>query len=206
MSPVTAHLHGTRVAILVDDGFEQVELTAPREALDGAGALTRVVSPESGSVRAWDTDEWGTSVPVDVLLSEADPADFDALLLPGGVMNPDRLRMNRLAVEFVKSFFKDHKPVAAICHGPWMLIEADVVRGRMLTSWPSLRTDLRNAGATWTDREVVTDRSLVTSRMPDDIPAFNARMIALFESTDQPLTRTVSHSGQLPLSSKKSSK
>jgi protease I len=171
-------LLGKRVAILVDDGFEQVELEQPRKALNDAGAETVVVSPRDDVVKGWDHDRWGEQIDVDLPLEKAHSEDFDALLLPGGVMNPDHLRMNRNAVEFVKEFFDQEKPVAAICHGPWMLVEADVVRGRHLTSWPSLETDLTNAGARWTDREVVIDGNLVTSRKPDDIPAFNQKMIA----------------------------
>ena len=170
-------LTGKRVAILVEQGFEQVELIKPRKALDKLGAQTQVVSPQEGEVRGWNVKRWAKSVPVDVPLESANPADFDALLLPGGVMNPDKLRMNPKAVEFVKHFFAEGKPVAAICHGPWMLVEADVVRGRTLTSWPSLETDIRNAGGNWVDQEVVVDNGLVTSRKPDDIRAFNKKMI-----------------------------
>lgn len=174
-------LRDLKIAILVAQGFEQVELTEPRKALERAGARTSVVSPEEGHVRGWDHTQWGDEVPVDVPLETADPRAFDALLLPGGVMNPDHLRMNPAAVQFVKAFFEDHKPVAAICHGPWMLAEADVIRGRKLTSYPSIRTDLKNAGAEWTDSEVVVDNGLVTSRKPDDIPAFNRKMIEEFQ-------------------------
>ncbi len=173
-------LQGKRVAILAANGFEQAELLEPRKALDAAGAKTSVVSPESGSVKGWSEKEWGKSVPVDVPLSSAKAEQFDALLLPGGVMNPDTLRMNPDAVKFVKAFVDAGKPVAAICHGPWTLVEADAVRGRKLTSWPSLKTDIRNAGGTWTDEEVVVDRGLVTSRKPADIPAFNREMIRTF--------------------------
>jgi len=173
-------LNGKRVAILATDGVEQVELTDPRNALDDAGATTVVVSPKEGTIKGWQHDHWGDDIPVDRALSEASPDDFDALLLPGGVMNPDRLRMDKQAVQFVKGFFQAGKPVAAICHGPWMLVEADVVRNRAMTSWPSLQTDIRNAGGDWVDREVVTDMGLVTSRKPDDIPAFNRKMIEEF--------------------------
>jgi protease I len=173
-------LNGKRVAILVENGFEQVELTEPRKALDQAGARTQVVSPVEGQVRGWKFKEWGDSIPVDLPLGEARADDFDALLLPGGVINPDKLRMNPQAVAFVRAFHDAKKPIAAICHGPWTLVEADVVRGRRMTSWPSLRTDLRNAGATWVDEEVVTDQGLVTSRKPDDIPAFSRKMIEEF--------------------------
>lgn len=170
-------LSGKKVAILVTDGFEQSELIQPREALDQAGAETSVVSPKSDSVRGWDEDDFGDSVKVDVPLDRASPGEYDALLLPGGVMNPDKLRMVPEAVQFVRHFFEAGKPVAAICHGPQMLIEADAVRGRRLTSYASLKTDLRNAGAEWVDEAVVTDQGLVTSRRPGDIPQFNAKMI-----------------------------
>lgn len=177
----TAHkLAGKRVAILVANGFEQVELTEPRQALDAAGARTFIVSPEKGKVKGWNHTDWGDKFQVDVPLSEARPDQFDALLLPGGVMNPDKLRMNPAAVKFVKAFFDEHKPVAAICHGPWTLVEAGVVRGRTLTSWPSLQTDIRNAGGKWEDKPVIKDDGLVTSRQPADIPAFNEQMIDLF--------------------------
>jgi len=173
-------LRGKRVAILATDGVEQIELTEPRKALDAAGARTVVVSPKSGSIKGWDHDHWGETIPVDQSLDDARADQFDALMLPGGVMNPDRLRRNERAVQFVRSFFDAGKPVAAICHAPWMLVEADVVDGRTITSWPSLRTDIRNAGGDWVDREVVTDQGLVTSRKPDDIPAFNRKMIEEF--------------------------
>lgn len=173
-------LKGLKVAILATDGFEQVELLEPRKALDQAGAQTTVISPKLGKIRAWRSTEWVEPVKVDQALDSADPQDYDALLLPGGVMNPDKLRMEPKAVQFVKAFFQENRPVAAICHGPWILVEADVVRGRRVASWPSIKTDLRNAGAEWCDEEAVTDRNLVSSRKPDDIPAFNRAMIALF--------------------------
>jgi protease I len=176
----TGTLQGKKVAILVTDGFEQVELLEPRQALDEAGATTKVVSPAGKKVKGWNHKQWGDEVPVDVPLESAKAKEFDALLLPGGVMNPDNLRMNTKAVEFVKQFTDAGKPVAAICHGPWTLVEAGAVRGRTMTSWPSLKTDLKNAGATWVDKEVVNDQGLVTSRKPDDIPAFNREMIRLF--------------------------
>jgi protease I len=174
---MTQHLNGKKVAILVTDGFEQVELTEPRKALEEAGAQTRIVSPAQGQVKGWKDKEWGDVFPVDIPLDNASPDDYDMLLLPGGVMNPDQLRMIPKAVRFVREFFDAGKPIAAICHGPWTLVEADVVRGYTLTSWPSLQTDIRNAGGIWVDREVVTDNGLVTSRKPDDIPAFNRKMI-----------------------------
>lgn len=173
-------LNGKRVAILVTDGFEQAELIEPRKALEKAGAKTDVVSPAGSSVKAWDEKDWGKKVSVDVALKKADPDDYDALLLPGGVLNPDKLRMDETAVQFVKSFFEEGKPVAAICHGPMMLIEAGVVEGRRLTSYPSIKTDLKNAGAEWVDEQVVVDNGLVTSRKPADIPAFNRKMIEEF--------------------------
>jgi protease I len=180
------NLQDKTIAILVTDGFEQSELLEPKKALDQAGATTKVVSPSQGKVKGWNHKEWGQEVPVDVPLNSARPDDFDALLLPGGVMNPDHLRMNPQAVEFVKSFTDAGKPVAAICHGPWTLIEAGAVQGHTMTSWPSLKTDLKNAGANWVDKEVVRDGKLVTSRKPDDIPAFNREMIQLFsEATAQ---------------------
>jgi protease I len=173
-------LNGKRVAILATDGVEEVELTKPRDALDAAGATTILISPKAEYIKAWQHDHWGDDLPVDLILSSADANDYDALMLPGGVMNPDNLRMDTSAVEFVRAFFDAGKPVAAICHAPWLLVEADVVRGRTVTSWPSLHTDLRNAGADWVDREVVTDEGLVTSRKPADIPAFNRKMIEEF--------------------------
>jgi protease I len=180
-------LYGKRVAILVTDGFEQAELLEPRKALDDAGATAQVISPAIDKVKGWNHTNWGNEIPVDVSLDSARAEDYHALLLPGGVMNPDRLRMNPKAVDFVKHFTDAGKPVAAICHGPWTLIEAGAVRGRTLTSWPSLKTDLRNAGANWVDHEVVADGSLVTSRKPDDIPAFNRAMLRLFtESRSEP--------------------
>ena len=171
---------GKRVAALVTKGFEQVELFEPRQALTDSGAVVHVVSPESGSVRSWNHIDWGEDVRVDRSLTEARADDYDALLLPGGVMNPDHLRMNEEAVEFVKRFFDDGKPIAVICHGPWTLIEADVVRGLTMTSYPSLKTDLRNAGANWVDRDVVVDRGIVSSRKPADLSAFNRKMLEEF--------------------------
>jgi len=179
------NLKGKKVAILVTDGFEQVELLQPREALDKAGAETKVVSLKEGPVKGWDMTKWGKEVPADLTLDNAKPDDFDALLLPGGVINPDKLRMEPKAIAFVKSFFDAGKPVAAICHGPWTIIEAGVARGRKIASWPSLKTDVRNAGAEWVDKEAVTDGNLVTARKPDDIPAFNRAMIELISKGSQ---------------------
>jgi protease I len=177
---MSEQLNGKKVAILVENGFEEVELTKPREALDQAGAQTQIVSPVRDRVKAWRHTDWGETFPVDVALDRANPSDFDALLLPGGVLNPDKLRMNEKAVEFVRAFFDEGKPVAAICHGPQTLIEAEAVDGRKVTSYHSIKTDLQNAGAKWVDQEVVVDNGLVTSRKPDDIPAFNRKMIEEF--------------------------
>jgi protease I len=173
-------LNGKRVAILAADGFEQVELTGPKQALEKAGAQALIVSPVEGQIEGWHHYDAGDKFDVDVPLAEADAQNFDALLLPGGVANPDQLRMIPEAVEFVKAFFDAGKPVAAICHGPWTLIEAGAVEGRKITSWPSIKTDLVNAGAEWVDSQVVVDNGLVTSRKPDDIPAFNEKMIEEF--------------------------
>jgi PfpI family intracellular protease len=175
-------LKGISVAILVTDGFEQVELTEPRKALDEAGATTKIVSPKDQRVRAWNFTDWGIELPVDVELEQAKPEVFDALLLPGGVINPDSLRIGSNAVAFVKAFFDAGKPVASICHGPWTVIETGAARGRRITSWPSLKTDLVNAGADWVDEQAVVDKGLVTSRSPDDMPAFNRETIKLFSS------------------------
>jgi protease I len=195
MAANTPSLTGKRVAILATDGVEQEELTEPRKALDAAGASTKVVSPKSGSIKGWNHTNWGDPIKVDVTLDNTSADDFDALLLPGGVMNPDHLRTNENAVNFVRAFFEAGKPVAAICHGPWLLVEADVVRGRNVTSWPSLETDLRNAGANWTDSQVVTDHGLVTSRKPDDIPAFNRKMIEEFAEGIHEEQRASVHAG-----------
>jgi protease I len=173
-------LQGKKIAILVADGFEQVELTEPKKALEQAGAQTQIVSPAKDQVKGWQHTNWGDTFSVDVPLASANAGDYDGLLLPGGVMNPDKLRRDPQAVRFVKQFFEAKKPVASICHGPWLLVEADVVRGRTVTSYESIKTDLKNAGANWVDQEVVTDQGLVTSRKPDDIPAFNRKMIEEF--------------------------
>jgi protease I len=173
-------LEGLSVAILATDGFEQSELLEPRKALDDAGADTWIVSPKDDRIRGWNHGDWGETVQVDLPLDRADAARFDALVLPGGVMNPDRLRIDPRAVDFVRAFHDAGKPIAAICHGPWTLIEAGVVQDRRLTSWPSLETDLRNAGAEWTDAPVVRDGLLVTSRKPDDLPQFNRAIVETF--------------------------
>jgi protease I len=170
-------LNGKKIAILVEDGFEQVELTSPKQALEEAGATTHIISPKRDKVKGWEHTKWGQEFPVDVAIEQANANNYDALLLPGGVMNPDKLRINKPAVQFVRSFFDQKKPVAAICHGPWTLVEADVVKGRKVTSYPSLQTDLKNAGANWVDQEVVVDQGLVTSRNVDDLPAFNRKLV-----------------------------
>jgi protease I len=171
------NLHGKKIAILATDGFEQVELTEPRKALDEAGATTEVIAPKSGEIKGWKFTEWGDKVKVDKTLDQAKAQDYDALMLPGGVINPDHLRMEPKAVQFVKDFVATGRTVAAICHGPWTLIEAGVVQGKTMTSWPSIRTDLKNAGANVVDREVATDGQFITSRKPDDIPAFSKTII-----------------------------
>jgi protease I len=173
-------LENFKVAILVADGFEQVEMTEPRRALEEAGATTEIVSIENEKVRGWKHTEWGDKFTVDKTVDEITPEEYDALLLPGGVMNPDKLRADETAVSFVRSFFESGKPIASICHGPWTLIEADVVRGKRMTSYHSIKTDLINAGADWEDEPVVVDDGLVTSRRPDDIPQFNEEMIGEF--------------------------
>jgi protease I len=176
----SSELKGKRVAILATNGVEEEELTKPRRALDEAGAKTSLISPESGKIRSWAHTDWGDEYTVDLSVDDARSEDFDALFIPGGVMSPDLLRLNERAVDFVRSFADAGKPIGSICHGPWMLAEADLVRGRTVTSWPSLETDLRNAGAEWVDREVVTDGLIVTSRKPADIPAFSRELIELF--------------------------
>lgn len=173
-------LKNRKVAIVVENGFEQVELTEPRKALQQAGAQTEIVSPQKSKVKAWNFEDWGVELPVDKQIEQARAQDYDALLLPGGVMNPDKLRVNETVLNFVRDFFKAGKPVAVICHGPWTLINAGVVQGRKITSWPSVQMDLKNAGADWVDQEVVVDNGLVSSRKPDDIPAFSKKMIEEF--------------------------
>jgi|SRR5690554_1608719 len=170
-------LEDKKVAILLTDGFEEVEFTKPLKALKDSGATVHVIAPHSGKVKAWNSKDWGDSYDVDKTIDEAKAEDYNALMLPGGVMNPDKLRMNKKAVAFTKNFFEAGKPVAAICHAPQLLIETGALNGRTLTSYPSLRTDLENAGATWKDEEVIVDHGLTTSRNPDDIPAFINKML-----------------------------
>jgi protease I len=191
---MSTQLQGKTIAILVDNGFEQAELTEPRQALEDAGATTQIVSPQSDTVRAWQHIEWGETFNTDVSLDQAHPAQYDALVLPGGVMNPDNLRTNTKVLSFVRSFFNSGKPIATICHGPWTLIDAGVVQGLTMTSYPSLKTDLSNAGAQWVDQEVVVDQGIISSRNPGDLPAFNATIVAEFVrepvAREQPTTST----------------
>jgi protease I len=176
---MSSELRGKKIAILATDGFEQAELIEPRKALNNVGATTVVIAPKNGEIRGWNKKDWGQPVKVDLPLADANPHDYDALLLPGGVMNPDHLRMDPAAVNFVRQFVSTGKPIAAICHGPWTLVEANALRGKTVTSWPSLKTDIKNAGGNWVDQAVVTDGQFIFSRKPDDIPAFNK---AIFEA------------------------
>ncbi|HEV2131020.1 MAG TPA: type 1 glutamine amidotransferase domain-containing protein [Longimicrobiaceae bacterium] len=173
-------LNGKKIAILVENGFEQIELTDPKQALEQAGARTHIVSPQESKVKGWEKTDWGDEFEVDVQLEKARADDYDGLLLPGGVMNPDKLRRNPKVQQFVRAFFEAGKPVAAICHAPWTLIDAGVVDGRTVTSYETLQLDLKNAGANWVDKEVVVDNGLVTSRKPGDLPVFNRKMIEEF--------------------------
>ena len=174
---MSSELKGKKIAILATDGFEQAELIEPRKALNNAGATTVVIAPKNGEIKGWNKKDWGQPVKVDMPLADANPHDFDALVLPGGVMNPDHLRMDPAAVNFVRQFVSTGKTVAAICHGPWILVEADALRGKKVTSWPSLKTDIKNAGGNWMDQAVVTDGQFIFSRKPDDIPAFNKAIL-----------------------------
>ncbi|HEY9125775.1 MAG TPA: type 1 glutamine amidotransferase domain-containing protein [Acidobacteriaceae bacterium] len=174
---MSTNLKGKKVAILASNGFEESELTGPRQHLEAAGAQTEILSLKTGPIKGWNHTDWGKSVNADRAVKDASPADYDALVLPGGQMNPDNLRVDKDAVAFIRDFAESGKPVAAICHGPWTLIEAGVVNGRTMTSWPSLKTDLRNAGADWVDKEVVQDGNIITSRKPDDIAAFSKKLI-----------------------------
>ena len=166
-----------RIAILATNGFEQSELMDPRESLKTAGYAVDVVSPEAGSIRGWKDKDWGDTVDVDVALADADAKDYDALVLPGGVINPDKLRMDAAALDFIRAFADDDKVIAAICHAPWLLVESGIAKDRDVTSWPSVRTDLENAGGRWRDEAVVEDGNLITSRKPEDIPAFSRAVI-----------------------------
>lgn len=173
-------LTGKRIAVLVANGFEQSEMTKPKKALEDAGAVVDIISPEKEVVKGWKHTSWGDEFTIDIPLAQANPQDYDALLLPGGVMNPDKLRLDNQAIDFIQKMFNANKPIAAICHGPWTLINANAVKGYKMTSWPSIKLDLVNAGAEWVDEECVIDRGLVTSRNPNDIPAFNKGMIQVF--------------------------
>jgi protease I len=172
-----AKLSGKKVAILTENGFEEVELTSPKKALEEAGAEVHIVSPQKDKVKGWDQDHWSIELPVDVVVEEADASDYDALMVPGGVINPDKMRINKACVEFAQQFLEMGKPVAAICHGPQLLIETGLINGRNMTSYPSIKTDLQNAGVFWDDKEVIVDNGLVTSRSPQDLEAFNKKMI-----------------------------
>ena len=188
-----ATLKGKKVAILTESGFEEVELTSPKKALEDAGARVEIVSPQKEKVKAWAHDHWSIELPVDVNVEEADPNDYDALMIPGGVLNPDKMRMNDKCVEFAQHFLQEGKPVAAICHGPQLLIETGMLEGRNMTSYPSVKTDMINAGAIWADREVIVDNGLVTSRSPKDLEAFNKKMIEeIKEGQHSPVTRAPS--------------
>jgi protease I len=177
---VADQLQGKKVAFLFTEGVEQVELTEPLEAVRGAGADADLVSLRTGDVQMWQHFDKGDTIEATKAVKDVHASDYDGLVVPGGVANPDQMRADEDAVRFVREFFEEHKPVGVICHGPWLLAEADVVRGRTVTSWPSLQTDLRNAGANWVDEEVVVDNGLVTSRKPDDLPAFNAKLVEEF--------------------------
>lgn len=174
---MTNELKNIKIAILATNGFEQSELAKPKEALEAAGAIVKIVSPQSGMIKGWTNKNWGDAFKVDIELKDAKADEFEALVLPGGVMNPDQLRIATGAIEFIKAFVKTNKPIAAICHGPWTLIDAGAVKGKTVTSWPSIKEDLKNAGAQWVDKEVVVDGNLITSRKPDDLPAFNKEII-----------------------------
>jgi protease I len=181
---MSATLNDKKVAILVaNEGIEQVELTEPRRALEAAGATVELLAPEAGEAQAFNHLDKADTFAIDRIVADADADDYDALMLPGGVANPDTLRTHPAAVQFVRAFFDTGKPVAAICHAPWTLVEADVLRGRTLTSWPSLQTDIRNAGATWVDEQVIVDDHLITSRKPDDLDAFNTKMLEAIAAT-----------------------
>lgn len=185
-----ATLTGKKVAILTENGFEEVELTSPKKALEDAGAKVEIVSPQKEKVKAWAHDHWSIELPVDATVEDADPNDYDALVVPGGVLNPDKMRLNENCIEFAQHFLQKGKPVAAICHGPQLLIETGMLEGRNMTSYSSIKTDLMNAGALWIDREVVVDNGLVTSRSPQDLDAFNKKMIEeIKEGQHSPVVR-----------------
>jgi len=174
-------LSGKKIAIITENGFEEIELTSPKQVLEGAGAQVDIISPQKEKVRAWDHDHWSIVLPVDVQLEDANPEDYDALMVPGGVLNPDQMRTNKACVEFAQHFLEAGKPVAAICHGPQLLIETGLLKGRKMTSYPAIKTDLQNAGVDWVDQEVVVDKGLVTSRSPKDLEAFNKKMVEEFK-------------------------
>lgn len=176
---MTGILKNIKIAMLATDGFEQSEMTDPKKALEDAGAEVHLISLKRGKIKGWKHDSWGDEFTVDKDLNEVNPEDYKGLVLPGGVINPDKLRLSEAAIDFIKDFVKKDKPIAAICHGPWTLIDANAVKGKILTSWSSIKTDLINAGAKWVDKEVVRDGQLVTSRKPDDIPAFNEALIKM---------------------------
>jgi protease I len=187
---VMKNLEGKKIAIVTENGFEEVELTSPKKALEEAGATVHIVSPQKEKVKAWDHDHWSIELPVDVNITEADPDNYDALVIPGGVINPDKMRLNRDCIEFALSFLLEGKPIGAICHGPQLLIETHRLNGRDMTSYWSLKTDIENAGANWYDKEVVVDHGLVTSRSPKDLEAFNKKLIEeIKEGVHQPLTQ-----------------
>lgn len=188
---------GKKVAILTENGFEEVELTSPMNALEAAGVQVTVISPKEGKVKAWNHDHWSIEVTVDQALDKAKPEDFDMLVLPGGVMNPDKLRTNKAAVAFAQHFIEQGKPLAAICHGPQLLIETGMLEGRNMTSYPSLQTDLENAGVIWEDKEVVVDNGLVTSRSPEDLDAFNKKMIEELSEGRHATTGQFTHTDRL---------
>ena len=181
---MSSELKGKKIAILATDGFEQSELTDPKKNLEDAGAKVEVLSIKSGEIKGWNHTDWGKTVKVDHLVKDVKAADYDSLVLPGGQMNPDSLRIDKDAIGFIKEFVASGKPVAAICHGPWTLIEAGAVKGKKMTSWPSLRTDLQNAGAHWVDQEVVQDGNIITSRKPADIPEFSKTIIEALSAAD----------------------
>lgn len=191
---MTKTAEGKKVAILTENGFEEVELTSPKKALEEAGAIVHIVSPQKEKVLAWDHDHWSIALPVDVALSEAKAEDYDALVLPGGVLNPDKTRMNKDCIAFAQHFLEQAKPVAAICHGPQLLIETGMISGREMTSYPAIKTDLINAGVTWVDKEVVADNGLVTSRSPKDLEAFNKKMLEEIAEGKHATTGQFTHS------------